>query len=95
MPRVALVSSAEAREHDTDLPLITAALGSLGIRSDIIDWDTAAADWKQFDATVVRSPWDYHRRYDEFLVWLDVVSAATRLFNDAGIIRWKIGRAHV
>ena len=95
MPRVALVSSAEAREHDTDLPLITAALGSLGIRSDIIDWDTAAADWKQFDAAVVRSPWDYHRRYDEFLVWLDVVSAATRLFNDAGIIRWNTDKTYL
>ena len=95
MPRVALVSSAEAREHDTDLPLITEALGSLGIDSDIIDWDTAAADWKRFDAAVVRSPWDYHRRYDEFLAWLDAVSGATRLFNDADIIRWNTDKAYL
>ena len=95
MPRVALVSSAEARGHDTDLPLITAALGSLGIASDIVDWDTAAADWGQFDAAVVRSPWDYHRRYAEFLEWLDSVSASTRLFNDARVIRWNTDKTYL
>lgn len=95
MPRVALVSSAEARHHDTDLPLITAALGTLGIASEIIDWDTAAADWGQFDAAVVRSPWDYHRRYDEFLAWLEAVSASTRLFNDAGVIRWNTDKTYL
>ena len=95
MPRVALVSSAEARGHDTDLPLITAALADAGIASDIIDWDTAAADWGQFDAAVVRSPWDYHRRYAEFLAWLGTVSAATTLLNNAAVIRWNTDKTYL
>lgn len=96
MPRpIALVSGAEARHLDTDLPLIIRALGDRGIIAEIVDWDNAAADWDQYEAAIVRSPWDYHRRYDEFLAWLDVASAATTLLNSADIIRWNTNKEYI
>ena len=96
MPRpIALVSGAEARHLDTDLPLIIRALGDRGIIAEIVDWDNAAADWEQYEAAIVRSPWDYHRRYDEFLAWLDSVSAATTLLNSADIIRWNTNKEYI
>lgn len=96
MPRpIALVSGAEARHLDTDLPLIIRALGDRGIIAEIVDWDNAAADWEQYEAAIVRSPWDYHRRYDEFLAWLDVVSTATTLLNSADIIRWNTNKEYI
>jgi glutathione synthase/RimK-type ligase-like ATP-grasp enzyme len=96
MPRpIALVSCAEARHLDTDLPLIIRALGDRGIIAEIVDWDNAAADWKQYEAAIVRSPWDYHRRYEEFLAWLTVVSSATTLHNSADIIRWNTNKEYL
>jgi glutathione synthase/RimK-type ligase-like ATP-grasp enzyme len=96
MPRpIALVSGAEARHLDTDLPLIIRALGDRGIIADIVDWDNAAANWEQYEAAIVRSPWDYHRRYPEFLAWLGVVSAATTLLNSADIIRWNTNKEYI
>jgi glutathione synthase/RimK-type ligase-like ATP-grasp enzyme len=44
---------------------------------------------------IVRSPWDYHRRYPEFLAWLDSVSAATTLQNSADIIRWNTNKEYL
>lgn len=96
MPRpVALVSSAEAREHDGDLPLIIRALGDRGVVAEIIDWDDAAADWQRFAAAVVRSPWDYHRRYGEFMAWVDRVSGLTALLNEADVIRWNTDKTYI
>jgi glutathione synthase/RimK-type ligase-like ATP-grasp enzyme len=44
---------------------------------------------------IVRSPWDYHRRYPEFLAWLDSVSTATTLQNSADIIRWNTNKEYL
>ncbi|CAB4603048.1 unannotated protein [freshwater metagenome] len=96
MPRsIALVSGAEARQFDTDLSFIVRALGDRGVIAEIVDWDNAATDWSQFEAAIVRSPWDYHRRYPEFLAWLDTVSAATTLHNSAEIIRWNTNKEYL
>ena len=96
MPRpVALVSSADARQHDGDLHLIIRALADRGVVAEIIDWDDAAVDWGQFAAAVVRSPWDYHRRYDEFMAWVEHVSSLTLLLNDAETIRWNADKTYI
>jgi glutathione synthase/RimK-type ligase-like ATP-grasp enzyme len=92
---IALVSGAEAREFDTDLPYLSRALGDRGIITEIVDWDTASTDWSRYSMAIVRSPWDYHRRYPEFLAWLDSVSAATTLQNSADIIRWNTNKEYL
>ena len=96
MPRpVALVSSAEARHHDHDLDLVVRALADRGRIAEIVDWDDAGADWSRFDAAIVRSPWDYHRRYAEFLAWIDTVDAATLLLNPADVLRWNTDKTYL
>ena len=92
---IALVSGAEAREFDTDLPYLSRALGDRGIITEVVDWDDASIDWSRYSMAIVRSPWDYHRRYPEFLTWLDAVSAATTLQNSAEIIRWNTNKEYL
>lgn len=92
---IALVSGAEAREFDTDLPYLSRALGDRGIITEVVDWDSASIDWSRFSMAIVRSPWDYHRRYPEFLTWLDAVSAVTALQNPADIIRWNTNKEYL
>ena len=92
---IALVSGAEARDLDTDLPYLSRALGDRGVITEIVDWDDASVDWSRFSMAIVRSPWDYHRRYPEFLAWLDKVSAATTLRNSADIIRWNTNKEYL
>jgi glutathione synthase/RimK-type ligase-like ATP-grasp enzyme len=92
---IALVSGAEARDLDTDLPYLSRALGDRGVITEIVDWDNASIDWSRFSMAIVRSPWDYHRRYPEFLEWLDKVSTATTLRNSAEIIRWNTNKEYL
>lgn len=96
MPRpIALVSSAYARELDTDLPYLVRALADRGVTAEIIDWDTADEDWTRFSSAVIRSPWDYHRRFAEFLAWLDRVSTLTTLWNTADVVRWNLDKHYL
>ena len=92
---IALVSGVEAREFDTDLPYLSRALGDRGIITEVVDWDNASIDWSRYSMAIIRSPWDYHRRYPEFLTWLDAVSAATTLQNSAEIIRWNTNKEYL
>jgi glutathione synthase/RimK-type ligase-like ATP-grasp enzyme len=92
---IALVSGAEAREFDTDLPYLSRALGDRGIITEVVDWDNASIDWSGFSMVIVRSPWDYHRRYPEFLAWLEAVSTATTLHNSADVIRWNTNKEYL
>lgn len=92
---IALVSCAEAREHDTDLPLLVRAFGDRGILANIVNWDDESIDWTPFRAAIIRSPWDYHRRYNEFLLWIDKVRARTVVFNSSDIITWNTDKVYL
>jgi O-ureido-D-serine cyclo-ligase len=92
---VALVSDAMAHMLDEDLPPLRQALDELGITSEVAFWDDDAVDWSRFDLVVVRSPWDYFRRRDEFLLWADRVAGANRLANPADVLRWNTDKHYL
>ena len=73
---IALVSARVARAHDTDLPLLEAALRARGLVGTIVDWDDAGVDWSRFALAIVRSAWDYSGRLSEFQGWLARASSA-------------------
>lgn len=92
---VALVSDAVAHGLDEDLPPLRRALDELDVENAVALWDDSAVDWRQFDLVVVRSPWDYFRRHDEFLRWADRVAAASRLANPADVLFWNTDKHYL
>lgn len=92
---IALITAREAREHDKDLQLAFDALVALGVDVEIHNWDDAAVDWKRFVAAIVRSPWDYHRRFEEFMTWLKHVSTCTQVHNRADVIAWNLDKIYL
>lgn len=89
------MSCAQARDLDTDLPLLVNEFIALGQHVQIVDWDDPTLDWTQFDVTIVRSPWDYHERYAEFLQWIDRVSMVTHLLNSPDVLRWNTDKCYL
>ena len=95
MPRLALVTAVAARHLDSDLPLLTDALAAHPIDVDIVAWDDETVDWSAFDAAVVRSTWDYHRRLDDFIRWIHATSSVTRLWNPAEVMTWNLDKRYL
>ena len=59
-------------------------------------WSSPGVIWRDFDAVVVRSCWDYHRRVDEFFVWLDrLAQGGVRVWNPLDVIRWNANKSYI
>jgi glutathione synthase/RimK-type ligase-like ATP-grasp enzyme len=80
--------------EDDDRPLAE-SLVRRGAFVISMSWDDATFDWSRIDVVLLRSPWDYYRRYDEFLAWLKSVEAQTRIVNPADIVRWNSSKRYM
>jgi glutathione synthase/RimK-type ligase-like ATP-grasp enzyme len=93
--RVALVTAADSRDLDEDLPLLTAALADIGIEAVAEDWRDDGVDWPAYALAVVRSTWDYPAHRDEFVAWADRVAGLTELANPASVLRWNTDKHYL
>lgn len=94
-PAVALVTYAGAPELTDDDRLFQQALLARGLEARPVDWDADVA-WTGFDALVIRSPWDYYKRYDAFSAWLArLEQEGVRVYNSAALLRWNSSKAYL
>ncbi|WP_091349993.1 ATP-grasp domain-containing protein [Micromonospora rhizosphaerae] len=91
-PRVALVTCTELSDLDPDDRLVLAPLAARGIAAEAVVWDDRAVDWSAYDLVVLRSPWDYALRRDEFVAWAQTVPA---LANPADVVRWNTDKRYL
>ncbi len=85
--KIALVTAVAAFGLDEDLAPLQQAFEALGVEAPILAWDDASVSWHRFDAALLRSPWDYTDRLEEFLAWAERVDAQTILLNPLGVVR--------
>jgi len=76
---------------DDDFPLRD-ELRARGLAVDVVSWDDPAADWDAYALSVLRSPWNYVPRRDDFLAW---ARSVPRLLNPAGILRWNTDKVYL
>ena len=96
--RIAYVTTDDAylaADPDTDLVLVLPALAAVGVEATPEIWHDPAVDWVQYDALVIRSPWDYAHRPDAFRAWLDARAATTPVLNCAHTIRWNLDKRYL
>ncbi|MGC4880432.1 ATP-grasp domain-containing protein [Micromonospora sp. DT43] len=91
-PRVALVTCAELVDLDPDDRLVLDPLTARGIAAEAVVWDDPGADWSSYDLVVLRSPWDYALRRDEFVAWAATVPT---LVNPADVVRWNTDKRYL
>ncbi len=95
MTRIALVTAIAAAGLDDDLDPLLDACTRAGLIAQVRAWDDPTVAWGRFDAVVLRSPWDYTQRLDEFLAWCATVSARTRLVNPLPVVRWNTDKHYL
>ncbi len=80
---------------DADDRLVAAQLEKRGYDCAVADWRDQTVDWTNAGICVLRSTWDYHLHYPEFLAWLSKVSAQTTLWNDGELVRWNSNKRYL
>lgn len=85
--KIALITAVAAFSLDEDLAPLRQALEALGVEAQVLAWDDPSVSWARFDAALLRSPWDYTERLDEFLAWAARVSTQTTLLNPLAVVR--------
>lgn len=91
-PRVALITCAKLPDLDPDNRLLLAPLAARGLRAEPVAWDAPGVDWASYQLAVLRSPWDYVPRRDEFVAWAATVP---RLANPAEVVRWNTDKRYL
>jgi len=79
---------------DLESHLLLEILERRGVSARLVPWDSAY-DWAATDVVVIRSPWDYFERLDEFLEWTQRVESITRLANPSTVVRWNTHKGYL
>jgi hypothetical protein len=90
--RVALVTCATLPELDRDDRQLLEPLRALGIEATPAVWDDPMVDWAAFDLVVIRNPWDYTSRRDEFVRW---ARSVPRLANPGDVVEWNTDKQYL
>jgi glutathione synthase/RimK-type ligase-like ATP-grasp enzyme len=91
--RIAIASFSDMPPEFRDDELLARALRDRGAEASIEAWDATAVDWDGFDLVVIRSTWDYPRRREEFLAWIDRIG--DRLHNAPALVRWNSDKRYL
>lgn len=92
-PEIVLVTAADLpAQRDTEL--LVAELAREGVQAVVLPWDDPF-DWTEVPLVVLRTPWDYYHRLDEFLAWTAHIDRVTRLHNPAAVVTWNSHKGYL
>ena len=93
--KIAFVTNPKHPEIEDDDRPLAAALARRGALVITSSWDDRDFPWEEIDLALLRSPWDYYRRVDEFLAWLSRVEKVTSVVNAPETIRWNMDKRYM
>jgi len=89
-----LVTCEKVADLDPDDRLLMGELQRRGLTVSIETWSDPHAQWGASRLCIVRSTWDYHERYDEFIAWLST-RLSHRIENDPHVLRWNAHKSYL
>ncbi|MFT3946843.1 MAG: hypothetical protein QM763_07705 [Agriterribacter sp.] len=59
-------------------------------------WDDPKVNWNKYEVALLKTPWDYHQKYEQFKHWLNnIQSLGIKLLNDFNIVRWNMDKHYL
>lgn len=97
--RVGIVITDNYRPGDGDNdtgPLID-SLARLGISAEPVVWHRwpSVSDTREFDLLVLRTPWDYSEREQEFRSWLQDAQQRASVLNSPSLVEWNLDKVYL
>lgn len=95
--RIAFVTTSDrdALHDDDDLPAHIEAFEAAGTELVHAAWEDRSVDWDAFDLVVIRSPWNYVDRLEDFREWLEAHRAARNLHNPVSLVEWNMDKRYL
>jgi glutathione synthase/RimK-type ligase-like ATP-grasp enzyme len=75
--------------------LLFEPMKTLGWIAEEISWRNETVDWKDFDAVVVRSTWDYQNDLEKFKSVLEKINSVCHLENDFELMKWNMNKNYL
>jgi glutathione synthase/RimK-type ligase-like ATP-grasp enzyme len=96
MRRCCFLSMDDLGHYVADDELAIAPMTRLGWQVDSVSWRDGSVDWNEYEAVIIRTPWDYQREPDAFLRVLETIdSSSARLENSLNIVRWNLKKTYL
>ena len=95
--RIAFVTTTPVAlgHEDVDRRLHEEAFAGSGVALDYCVWWDAGVDWDRYVLVVIRSPWDYVARLDEYRQWLRALDGRGTLRNPAALVEWNLDKRYL
>ena len=91
--KIAIVTCEQLPQLTEEDQTLARALMAKGHQVEACIW-SAPRSWRQYDLLIIRSVWDYHRRVDEFLTWINTVKELN-LLNDPQVVLWNYQKSYL
>jgi len=96
MRRCCFLSMDDLGSYVSDDELAVPPLRALGWQVDTVSWRDKTVDWNDYEAVIIRTPWDYQRDPEAFLDVLAVIDASSaRLENSIDIVKWNLNKGYL
>jgi len=76
--------------------LVKPPLAKLGWSVIDVPWRCVNVSWNNYEAVIIRTPWDYHQSIPEFLELIRLIyQSNARLLNSAAVVRWNFDKQYL
>ena len=80
---------------DPDDRALVRELHTRGLTVSTAVWNDPLVDWGAARLCMVRSTWDYHHRYNEFIAWIERVASVTAVRNEPSLLVWNAHKSYL
>lgn len=95
MSNIALLTCSQLNPNSIlDDHLLKPLINQQGHHIHDVIWDQEH-NWKQYDAVIVRTTWDYQEKSELFFKTLKEISSTTRLFNPLDLMLWNGSKTYL
>jgi len=76
--------------------LLDKPLAQLGWKTQLVSWRAENVNWQQFDAVIIRSPWDYQDDASAFTSVLQKIDRSSAVLqNSLATVSWNIDKIYL
>src|SRR5690625_3578975 len=96
MKKCAFLSMDSLNGYECYDHLLYKPLAERGWSAETISWRNRQIDWNQFEAVIIRSPWDYQQEPEAFFEVLQEIDRSSALLeNKLELVEWNINKTYL